>query len=127
TINGVITAAGQALDVRVPRAHFTLWHGFNAPLALSVLTILTGLLLFWFRVPVARVLAKGERVPSSGDAYLALLRGLNTGATRVTGIVQNGSLPTYAAVILLTAALAPIGALVISDADITWPDLVDTP
>src|SRR5690606_18079902 len=45
---------------------------------------------------------------------------------RITGIVQNGSLPIYAAVILLTAAIAPIGALLVYDADIDWPDLVDS-
>ena len=41
------------------------------------------------------------------DAYLAVLRGLNRTADRVTGVVQNGSLPVYSGVVLLTATVVP--------------------
>ena len=43
---------------------------------------------------------------------------LGTVATRVTGFVQNGSLPVYAGVILLTAAVLPGVALL---AGVDWP------
>ena len=40
-------------------------------------------------------------LPTGGDAYLAVLRALNVVASRVTGVVQNGSLPVYTGVINL--------------------------
>jgi multicomponent Na+:H+ antiporter subunit A len=73
------------------------------------------------------VLAAGAKVPSSADAYLALLRVLNRFATRTTGIVQNGSLPIYTAVILLTAAGAPAVAMLLGADWPDWPDVVDHP
>ena len=50
-------------------------------------------------------------MPSGGEVYLATLRGLGASSARVTGFVQNGSLPVYAGVILATAAALPAGAL----------------
>ena len=61
-----------------------LWHGFNLPLALSMVALAGGGLLFVARRPVARVLAVGRRLPSGADAYEPALRGLNTIADRVT-------------------------------------------
>ncbi|HRE00035.1 MAG TPA: DUF4040 domain-containing protein, partial [Ilumatobacteraceae bacterium] len=55
--------------------------------------------------------------------YTALLRGTNTGATRLTGVIQNGSLPIYAGTVLLTAAIVP-GAIAIGRASWPgWPEL----
>ena len=48
-------------------------------------------------------------------------------ADRVTGVVQNGSLPFYSGVILLTATLAPGIALLTSAAWGGWPVMVDAP
>jgi multicomponent Na+:H+ antiporter subunit A len=51
--------------------------------------------------------------------YLAGLRALAGTARRVTGVVQSGSLPVYAGVILATAAVLPAGALLLSES--AWP------
>jgi multicomponent Na+:H+ antiporter subunit A len=76
---------------------------------------------------MARVLALGEVIPSGTDVYLATLRGLNRLANRVTAIVQNGSLPIYAGVILLTAAVLP-GAVLITNTEWPgWPELAGSP
>jgi multicomponent Na+:H+ antiporter subunit A len=88
---------------------------------MSVVTIAGGTVLFLARRPVGRVLAWGSAIPSGADAYRASLRGMNTVADRVTGVVQNGSLPVYIGVILLTAAALP-GAALLTD----WPS-VDVP
>ena len=111
----------------VPGTHLALWHGVNLPLVLSAATLATGAALFAGRDAVGRVLAVGERVPSSTDAYQALLRGLNTLADRVTGLVQSGSLPVYTGVILLTAAVLPGAALVLGTDEVEWPEALGVP
>ena len=116
-LDGIITAAGGSLHSNAASARLAVWHGINAALLLSALAILTGAVLFALRRPMERVLALGDRIPDGGDAYLAGLRALNTVANRTTGIVQNGSLPIYTAVILLTAAALPVAALL---ADLPW-------
>jgi multicomponent Na+:H+ antiporter subunit A len=123
----LVTAAEQSLVPGAPEVDLALWHGVNLPLVLSVVTVAAGAVLFWLRREVARVLAAGERVPSSANAYFAVLRGLNVAADRVTGVVQNGSLPVYAGVVLLTSAVLP-GAVLLTRADWPgWPELVDAP
>jgi multicomponent Na+:H+ antiporter subunit A len=123
-LDRIMGAAVQSVDPRADPVHHALWHGFNVPLALSLLTLGLGVLLFARRDAVGRLLALGERIPSSAEAYLATLRGLNVAADRTTGIVQSGSLPVYAGVILLTAAALP-GLTLLREASWPgWPDLV---
>jgi multicomponent Na+:H+ antiporter subunit A len=57
--------------------------------------------------------------------YLAALRGLGVVSTRVTGFVQNGSLPVYAGVILGTAAVLSAGALLATWDWAGWPPFGD--
>ena len=126
-LDGLITAAGQSLHTAAGSAHLLVWHGFNTPLALSALAVLVGLFLFVLREPVARALEVGDRFPDGGDAYLAALRAVNAAANRVTGFAQNGSLPVYTAVILLTAAVLPAAALFTDIPWSGWPDAAAEP
>ena len=126
-LDRLVGAADAALVGVDPHTHLALWHGLNLPLLLSAVTIAIGASLFLLRAPLAKVLRTGEVVPSGGDVYLWVLRGLNRVATVVTGVVQNGSLPIYAAVILLFAALAPVVTLFLGDGWTGWPELVDHP
>jgi len=116
--------AARALDPAVGPVHLALWHGVNLPLALSALALAGGLALFLGRDRIAPVLAWGGRLPSGAAAYHWALAALNRGADRLTGLVQNGSLPTYAGVILTTAALLTTGALVAGGGWPGWPALV---
>ncbi|MGH9150651.1 MAG: hydrogen gas-evolving membrane-bound hydrogenase subunit E, partial [Acidimicrobiales bacterium] len=68
----------------------------------------------------ARALAAAAPSRGGPEAFAATVRGLNTVARRLTGVVQNGSLPVYSAVILLTAAAVPAVALATGAA---WPGL----
>ena len=120
-IDGLISAAGESLSAAVEPVHLAVWHGWNLPLLLSAVVLSGGALLFVARDPVDRVLAIGHRVPSGAQAYLSTLRGLNTLADRITAVVQSGSLPVYAGVILTTAALLTTGALVLGDGWPGWP------
>jgi multicomponent Na+:H+ antiporter subunit A len=83
--------------------------------------------LYVGRRPLDRLLAAGRWVPSSERAYRETLRGTNAIADRVTAVAQPGSLPIYAGVILLTAAIVP-GALLLSGSWWPgWPQLVEVP
>ena len=121
-------AAARAADRRYGTAHLAIFHGFNAALAWTTGIIAVGIVLFVLRSRLARVLRHGARIPSAFDAYQATLSGLNTLASRVTGVVQNGSLPIYVGVIVTGAdwphmppfltdgAQIPISALLIGAA-----------
>ena len=107
----LMSAASSALDPEAPPTHLAIWHGLNVALVLSLVTILGGSILFIVRNRVSTVLALGAGIPSGGQAYRWTLRAMNTSADRVTGIVQSGSLPVYAGVILATTTLVPVAAL----------------
>jgi multicomponent Na+:H+ antiporter subunit A len=104
--------------------HLELWHGWNLALALSAITLAGGAALAALDPQVQRLLALGRAVPSAQRAYLGLLRGVGEGSRRVTGVVQNGSLPVYAGVILATAAILPVVAAATSWERSEWPAVI---
>src|SRR5690606_7213549 len=59
--------------------------------------------------------------------YDATVRGMLRVAGRATSVVQSGSLPVYAAVILTTAAVAPVAATLSGAWWPGWPDAVGRP
>jgi multicomponent Na+:H+ antiporter subunit A len=119
----LVSSALTALYPGVEDVHLALWHGFNVPLGLSAVTLAAGALVFLADRWVQPVLALGRAVPDGSAVYLAGLRGLAGIARRVTGVVQSGSLPVYAGIILATAAVLPAGALLVSDS--AWPGWPD--
>jgi multicomponent Na+:H+ antiporter subunit A len=116
------TASVGGFGAGAAPVHLSLWHG-PGPFALSLITLVGGSLLMLGDRAVQPFLARGGRLPSGGEIYLAGLRGLGTVSTRVTSFVQNGSLPVYAGVILATAALLPAVALLGAGAWPGWPTL----
>src|SRR3954452_20186820 len=111
-----LVAAASAVPVRLE-----LWHGLNLPLLLSAVTLAGGAALFLGDAWLQPQLARGGAIPSGSEIYTGTLRGVGTGSSRLTGLVQNGSLPIYAGVILLTAAVLPAGALLVGHAWAGWP------
>ena len=103
----VVGGGAAALDRRAREGSLYLWHGFTWPLALSVLTVAAGLLTFAKRRRIQRLQSRMRVRFGAEDAYQFLLTGLNQSAGRVTGLIQNGSLPIYITVILLTAVALP--------------------
>jgi multicomponent Na+:H+ antiporter subunit A len=126
-LDRVVDAAATSLDASVPPQHLAIWHGLNATLVLSFITIGAGGALFAARVPLGRVLSVGSRIPSGDTVYRSVIRGLNAFANGLTGVVQSGSLPVYAGVIILTAVALPGAALLIWGDWPGWPQFVDTP
>lgn len=107
----LVYGAAGALDPRVEAGTLAVWHGVNAALMLSVVTVALGALLFVGRRRVARAQEAAPSVPGADSFYRGALVGLNQVADAVTGFFQNGSLPVYLGVILATAVLLPLPAL----------------
>lgn len=119
--------AGQRLDYSL-----TLWHGFTPMLALSVVTILLGVLVFrrWdsLRNSLAGIGAFERWGPDA--LYDHLMAGLQSLARWQTDLIQTGSLRIYAGrtfAVLAIAAFATIvfrgGVAVPSFADVLQPEL----
>lgn len=122
----LVDHAAHTLDPRA-ELHLELWHGFNAPLVLSLVTLAAGALLFAARRSIARAQAALAPTRTGTDVYDLTVRAVLRVAGRVTSITQSGSLPIYSAVILSTAAVVPVVGLVSG----TWwpglPDVVENP
>ncbi|HEX6166696.1 MAG TPA: hydrogen gas-evolving membrane-bound hydrogenase subunit E, partial [Acidimicrobiales bacterium] len=126
-VEPVVDVAAVVLDPAVGHVHLSLWHGLSVALGLSLLTYAIGALLVAGRSAVARVQLVLRPRFGGDDAFVAIVRGLNIAAAQTTRVVQNGSLPIYMAVILLTAVVIPGGALVTYGEWPGWPRFADTP
>ncbi|HEX5367196.1 MAG TPA: hydrogen gas-evolving membrane-bound hydrogenase subunit E [Acidimicrobiales bacterium] len=124
--SGLVDGAARALDAR-SGTHLALWHGPTAALALSVATLVAGAVLFTGRRTVAAVQARLAPARTGADVYDGVVRGVLRLAARVTSVVQPGSLPIYAAVVLTTASLVPTVGMLAGDWWPGWPDLVGRP
>jgi multicomponent Na+:H+ antiporter subunit A len=79
-----------------------LWHGFNLPLMLSVLTVTCGLTLYFFRRRAWAIFARIKPNRFTFDlAYKTAFDRFFADAKTVTGLLQSGSLRQYFMVILM--------------------------
>ncbi|MGQ0679160.1 MAG: hydrogen gas-evolving membrane-bound hydrogenase subunit E [Actinomycetota bacterium] len=107
----LVSASARSLDPEA-RGSLALWHGFTPALGFSVLTVAAGLAMFFSRDRVHRLLKRFRVRLSASEVYDQSLKGLNRSADRITGFFQNGSLPVYIAVILLSVVAIPSWALI---------------
>jgi multicomponent Na+:H+ antiporter subunit A len=104
--------------------HLALWGGFGPALALTVVILGGGAVLFWQRVRVERVQARigaSWHVPEADVVYRRTMRRLDDVAADVTAVTQRGSLPLYLGIILLLMVVVPGGVLV---SHVDWPQHV---
>jgi multicomponent Na+:H+ antiporter subunit A len=92
-------------------AGLALWHEPGLALALSVLSLGLGLLLFWGRERFAVLQSALAAGWSAERSYLSLMRRVDRLAVEVTSLTQRGSLATYLGVILVVVVLLPGSAL----------------
>jgi multicomponent Na+:H+ antiporter subunit A len=111
SVDHLVNAASHSL-IEGEEIHLALWHGFTIALLLSAITIAFGVGLVWVREPVATLQERFGGWRGTQAAYEWSIRALNVVSDRTTAVVQNGSLPIYLAVIMLSAVLLPTSALV---------------
>ncbi len=122
----VIAPAVAAVAGHDPHLHLKLWHGFNLPLLLSVVTVAAGIGLYVGRERVRCWLGTAERlIPGSAErAYDHALAGLKRLAAWQTALLQHGQLRGYlttifGTMIVLIAAASLRGGVWPTDADLT--------
>ncbi len=102
----VNVAATAVYGAPLPDFTLALWHGFNWPLAMSVVAILAGIAVYLFLQRVY-VLHRHEAVPitarSGHDVFLEMLI---VTSRRITNRLQSNSLQSYLAVLIGFAILA---------------------
>lgn len=92
----------QAVDV-----HLKLWHGWTMALALSGLTMVLGVILYFFLPQVRSWRALGAKLAAFGPerGYDKILSGVLAFGRWQTGVLQNGYLRNY----ILTIVLFTVG------------------
>jgi multicomponent Na+:H+ antiporter subunit A len=112
-IDALVRGATTTLYTESKPKHVELWAGFNSALLLSTIIIASGVVLVLIRVRVERLQRVAHRpiawVPDANQAFTSTVSGVSRFGRRVTGLVQNGSLPAYLVVILGVAVVAPLG------------------
>lgn len=112
-IDALVRGATTTLYADSEPKHVELWAGFNSALLLSSIIIATGVGLVMVRVRVERLqrVAHGAVawMPDANRVFTATVSGVSQFGRRVTGVVQNGSLPAYLVVIIGVAVVAPLG------------------
>ena len=95
--------------------HLALWHGFNLPLALTVVVVTGGVGLFIAHRVVNRLKFEHPPLGNADRIYDNVLKSMDTLSIRLTGTTQRGSLPLTQGTILLTLVLLlVIGVIMIA-------------
>jgi multicomponent Na+:H+ antiporter subunit A len=104
-----------------PSAHpasLGLWHGLNAALLVSAITLAAGMGLFLARVRVERLQAAAWHVGDANRAYRWLMHATDRSSLELTAAVQRGSLPLTLGAVLVVLVVLAGGALLLG---VTWP------
>jgi len=118
-LDGLVGTAAASLTADAGSLHLKLWHGFGAPLYLSLTALAGGVLAFRFPRILGSLTAVTSRAPDTNDMYRRSLFALNRIADRTTSIVQPGSLPVYLGMILATLVILP-GVVFVRSASVTF-------
>ncbi|QGG42668.1 Na+/H+ antiporter subunit A [Aeromicrobium yanjiei] len=84
-----------------------LWHGFELPLAFSVVAVVLGVAIFWRRADFGRLQTAVSPRWTADDGYRIVMRTVDRLAVETTGLTQRGSVAAYLAIILLVVLLLP--------------------
>jgi len=103
----LVAAAGEAIGAASDKYTVEPWYGVDLALALSLLSIAAGVVVFWRRLRVRELVARfdnGYRIgPEKG--YVLLEVGMLNWTKRLTAVMQNGRLRLY----LLTVVSTLVG------------------
>jgi multicomponent Na+:H+ antiporter subunit A len=100
----LLAAASSAVAGHAVSPDLALWHGVNLALGLSIVSLVAGLLLYWWRDHFRRLTGFTDTLAKSGPerGYDALMAGLVRLAEWQTRFFQSGYLRYYLMIILLT-------------------------
>ncbi|GAB3235856.1 Na+/H+ antiporter subunit A [Mycolicibacterium hippocampi] len=107
--------------------HLALWHGFGIPLALSVLVLTAGTVLYVGRGRWRRTRLEFLPLVNADRVYDRVLRAADVMSVRLTAVTQRGSIPATQSVILATLVLVPITVLALGARDRPDLQLWDSP
>jgi multicomponent K+:H+ antiporter subunit A len=96
----LLSGAAQSAYGANVSVSLALWHGFNLPLMLSMIAILVGSVIFYYRQPVRQIQNQINRDFSLNALHEGALKLIDGGAFAVTR-TQYGYLRHYLAVMLL--------------------------
>ena len=99
----VLSAATAVLGAPPPPFELALWHGLNLPLALSVVAVVGGAVLYAALRRGARLHRLGGGEGLAQGWFQAGVDGLFAHAGRLTAALENGSLQRHVAVMVLAA------------------------
>ena len=106
TIGPVLAVMVQGTLGMRPEYSLALWHGFNFPLLMSTVAMVTGV-VFYFGLQRYINLHSVTRLPVSGKhVFDAVVGGLETLARKVVAGLPSASLPRHLAWLIVTAFVA---------------------
>jgi multicomponent Na+:H+ antiporter subunit A len=111
----IAPAVGSIQGGAIPSIELKLWHGFNLPLLLSVLTVVSGIALFMMRGTfwlVADRVRAALRPYGAEAAYEHIFKGIIWFSKAQTRWLQTGRLHDYVFMIVLTTVGLLIWAIV---------------
>ena len=106
----LVTSAGSAIPGALD-AKLAVWPGLVPAFAFSMASLAIGTLIALLPRVIEPIRRSEPRLPQADMVFATTIRGLIGGADRISGVIQNGSLPTYLATILAVAVLLPASAL----------------
>jgi multicomponent Na+:H+ antiporter subunit A len=106
----LVDTAGAAIPGEVG-VKLAVWPGFVPALGFSLASLLLGAILALTPRLIGPIAASSPILPKADAVFAGTVRRLIAGADRISGVIQNGSLPAYLATILLVAIGLPLTAL----------------
>ncbi|MUP44785.1 putative monovalent cation/H+ antiporter subunit A [Gramella sp. BOM4] len=101
--SSIIKPVVAAMGADISDIHLALWHGFNLVFIFSLITIATGIAIYFFIKPSAKLEARAARFDSISPE--TILRNFNKLFVDIsyfwTGFFQNGYLRNYISIIIL--------------------------
>ncbi len=108
---GLFESAGAAVPGSVS-SKLAVWPGFVPALAFSLASLAIGAAIAFTPRLIDAISGSQQTLPAADAVFANSVRRLITGADRVSGTIQNGSLPAYLGTILFVAVALPMTALV---------------
>lgn len=101
----VNVAAGSILGADLPDYHIAIWHGFNMALALSVIALIGGAALYFFKSKAFDAHTWFYAHFDGKGNFEAIISALVKSSRWITGTLENGSLQRYLALLVGSALI----------------------